>query len=274
MKSKLFVLPILGALVFGPALSAFAQTPAVSKTEQAEKGQKGKMEKEGDKKNGANFCANISTLEAKMTTKVGEKSDKMMEKREGNKSEFDKKRADHVAKMTDTRAQHDAKFTARVEEMKAKMTNVDPAKIDQFQKEMMAAVGERRSAIDTEMSSFVKEVDSAKLAKSAEVTKALEVLKTDIATATTKAKDSCNKEGADSVAIAASFKADMKVANDKFRTTVSTLKDGAVKELRNDHKEKVEGIRNESEKKLQEKRGFWKSLFGKKAPKATEAPAQ
>lgn len=267
MKSKLFVLPVLAALVFGPALSAFAQTPALSKTEQAEKGQKGK-------KDGAQFCANISALEAKMTTKVGEKSDKMMEKRDGKKSEFDQKREDHVAKMTDTRAQHDAKFMARVEEMKTKMTNVDPAKIDQFQKEMMQAVGEHRSNVDAEMASFVKEVDSAKLAKSAEVTKALEVLKTDIATAVTKAKDSCAKEGADSVAIAATFKVDMKAAHDKFKASVSVLKDGAIKTMREDHKTEVEGIRSESEQKIKGLRGVWMNLFGKKAPKTTEAPAQ
>lgn len=274
MKSKLLVLPVLAALVFGPALSAFAQTPAVSKTEQAEKGQKGKMEKEGDKKNGANFCANISALEAKMTTKVGEKSDKIMEKRDGKKSEFEQKHEDRTTKMTETRKQHDEKFAARVAEMKTKMTNVDPAKIDQFQKEMMEAVGERRSSVDAEMASFVKEVSVAKLAKSAEVTKALETLKTDIATATTKAKDACGKEGADSVAIAATFKTDMKAAHDKFKTTVSALKDGAVKQLREDHKTEMEGIRSESEQKIKGLRAVWMNLFGKKAPKATEAPTQ
>lgn len=273
MKSKLFVVPVLIALVTSPFASVFAQTETPKSSPKntsllglPEKDNKG--EGMGDAKN---FCANLTKIEAKVLTKQADIFDKREGKKTEKESEFEAKKSEHETKVATTRAARDAQFAARVAEMKTKMTKVSPATIDDFQNQMMAAIGEHRAQIDAEMQSFSKELGDAKLTKSAAFVAAMDTLKADVATAITKAKDSCAQPSADSVKIATTFKADMKAAHDKFKAVRATLKDGEVKQIREEHKGNVEEIHTESKTKFEGIRDFFASLFGKKDKKQEDS---
>lgn len=225
-------------------------------------------EKESKKMKG-DFCANITTKEAKLADK---------------KAEMDKKHEDHDSEMESKkegkRAERDGKRDEKRGEMESKMNEKYNAAMasDKLSAEQKAALAAAKPVIDAAWAAKNADVDEAigeyrsemsKLtaAEKAKMTEAMKAFDTAAKAAIEKAKADC-ASGVASKTVAATFKADMEAAHTTLKAVRDTLglKNPEVKAMRDAEKETR---KTETEAARKGFRGFWKGLFGKKdkAPK-------
>lgn len=167
------------------------------------------------------FCANLSTIAAKVTANIPKREDFRNQKLDAGMSKVGDRLQLRLTKIDDKRETWDADRKARYAKLEAAAkTPEQQAAVKTFESTIDAAVATRHSAVDAAVATFQKGVNDLLSSRQAQMDAAFATLTSSTQAAIAKATASCATSAVDVSAVRTQFVADMKAANDAFRTAV------------------------------------------------------
>lgn len=167
------------------------------------------------------FCANLSTIAAKVTANIPKREDFRNQKLDTRTGMVGDRLQLRLTKIDDKRETWDTDRKARYAKLEAAAkTPEQQAAVKTYESTIDAAVAARHSAVDAAVAAFQKGVNDLLSSRQAQMDAAFATLTSSTQAAIAKATASCAVSTADSSAVRTQFAADMKAANNAFRTAV------------------------------------------------------
>lgn len=209
------------------------------------------------------FCSRIDQIIAPIEQRMADREAKLEAKRQEIDVNLAKRKADRMARLSDYRNTRDDNREAQYAKLEAKATtDAQKQAVASFKATVEAAVVTRKAAVDSAISALGQSVDQSIDARRAAVTTVTNEFKNAKSAAIEKAKADC-AAGVAPQTIRETFRASMKVAQDKFKSDYQAIEKlkGSFESVRAIRKQAVEKAIADFKTTMEKARADLKAAF-------------